>query len=106
VDGDEGAKLIVTQYLAGELVEGSKHEWRPAIYRQAGELLALLHKQFAVEDADFEAREREKSLAALAKPHRIAPDVLKRLLDGWSPGPRRPSPWCRPTATGSRATGW
>jgi thiamine kinase-like enzyme len=63
------------------LVEGSKHEWRPAIYRQAGELLALLHKQFAVEDADFEAREREKSLAALAKPHRIAPDVLKRLLD-------------------------
>jgi thiamine kinase-like enzyme len=81
VNGDEDAKLIVTQYLPGELVEGSDHETRPATYRQAGELLALLHKQFAVEDADFEARERDKSLAALAKPHRIAPDVAKRLRD-------------------------
>jgi aminoglycoside phosphotransferase (APT) family kinase protein len=81
VNGDEDAKLIVTQYLPGELVEGGDHEKRPATYHQAGELLALLHKQFAVEDADFEARERDKSLAALAKPHRIAPDLVKRLRD-------------------------
>ncbi|MFC5267318.1 phosphotransferase family protein [Kribbella qitaiheensis] len=86
VNGDEDAKLIVTHFLPGELVEGSDHEWRPDSYRQAGELLALLHEQLAVEDADFEARERERTLWWLDQPHRIAPDIAARLraeVEAW-----------------------
>jgi thiamine kinase-like enzyme len=86
VNGDEDAKLIVTHFLPGELVEGSDHEWRPDSYRQAGELLALLHEQLAVEDADFEARERERALWWLDQPHRIAPDIaalLRAEVESW-----------------------
>jgi aminoglycoside/choline kinase family phosphotransferase len=85
VHGDEQAKLILTRYLPGELVEGTDHERDPETYRQAGELLAQLHRQPAVED-DFEAGENEKALAWLAKPHRIAPDVvdqLRMLIGSW-----------------------
>jgi thiamine kinase-like enzyme len=86
VNGDEDAKLIVTHFLPGELVEGTDHEWRPDTYSQAGELLALLHHQLAVEDADFEAREREKALWWLDQPHRIAPDIaagLRAEVESW-----------------------
>lgn len=79
VHGDDHAKLLVTRYLPGELVEGSDHEWRPDTYHQAGKLLALLHTQHSVEDADFEARENAKSLAWLDRPHRITPEIATRL---------------------------
>jgi aminoglycoside phosphotransferase len=85
VHGDEQAKLLVTRYLPGELVEGTDHEHTPETYRQAGELLAQLHGQLAVED-DFEAGENQKSLAWLDRPHRIAPDVvdqLRALINSW-----------------------
>jgi hypothetical protein len=57
-DGD--AKLLVTRYLPGELAQGSEHEHLPETYRQAGRLLAELHGQFAVEDEEFELREKEE----------------------------------------------
>lgn len=88
-DGD--AKLLVTRYLPGELVQGSDHERLPAIYRQAGLLLAHLHEQFSVEDDEYEARENETALGWLDKPHRIAPDVTARLretVESW------PTPTC------------
>ncbi|GAA0956436.1 hypothetical protein GCM10009554_65910 [Kribbella koreensis] len=78
VHSDEQAKLLVTRYLPGHLVEGTDHEHNPETYRQAGELLAQLHGQSAVTD-DFEAGENEKALAWLSRPHRIAPDVVDRL---------------------------
>lgn len=81
VEADDDAKLLLTQYQPGELVEGGEHEWRPDTYIQAGRLLALLHEQLAIEDPDFEAREQRKALAWLAKPHRIAPDLADRLRD-------------------------
>jgi len=87
---DEAAKLLVTHYLPGDLVVGSDHERHPDTYRQAGELLARLHEQFAVEDDDFETRAKEKALDWLAKPHRIAPEVVARLsaeVESW-PTPR------------------
>ncbi|WP_242001032.1 phosphotransferase family protein [Kribbella orskensis] len=81
VHADEDAKLIVTRFLPGELVEGTEHEWRPDTYRQAGELLRLLHEQLAVEDEDFEARGQAKALWWLDQPHRIAPDIAERLRE-------------------------
>jgi len=79
VHGSADAKLLVTRYLPGELVLGSKHADDRSIYRQAGELLALLHAQVVVTDDDYERRENEKSLAWLCRPHRIAATTMERL---------------------------
>jgi hypothetical protein len=89
---DAEAKLLVTRYLPGELVLGSAHAGAPATYRQAGNLLALLHAQAAVTDEGYERRENEKSLAWLADPHRIAPSMVEQLQ-------AEIAKWPRPTAT-------
>ncbi|PYC68287.1 aminoglycoside phosphotransferase [Micromonospora arborensis] len=84
--GDSEAKLLVTRYLPGELVLGSEHANVPATYREAGELLALLHAQTRIVDADYEQRENEKSLTFLSGPHRIATSTVERLraeITGW-----------------------
>jgi hypothetical protein len=79
VHGSAEAKLLVTTYLPGELVLGSAHAGDPSAFRQAGELLALLHGQTAVTDDDHERRENEKSMALLNGPHRIAAATVERL---------------------------
>lgn len=76
---DVDAKLLVTDYLAGDLVLGSQAADAPATYRQAGRLLRVLHAQTAVTDDDYELRENRKSLAWLGGPHRI-PAAATRLL--------------------------
>ena len=86
VHADGEAKLLVTRFLPGGLVEGSDHERLPETYRQAGRLLAQLHGQCSAEDADFEAREQQKTLLWLNKPHRIAPPLtarLRELVQSW-----------------------
>jgi Phosphotransferase enzyme family len=87
VHADEGAKLLVTRFLAGRLVEGSDEEHLSGTYRQAGELLARYHGQLAQKDSgSFERRQKEKALAWLGRPHRIAPDVadsLAALIEQW-----------------------
>ncbi|MEV4640898.1 phosphotransferase [Actinoplanes sp. NPDC049548] len=90
VHGDPDAKVLVTRYLPGDLVLGSEHADDPRIYRQAGELLALLHAQDAVRDDTYEARANEKSLAWLDGPHRIAAATAERLraeIAGWPTPP-------------------
>ncbi|MEV6288651.1 phosphotransferase [Kribbella sp. NPDC051770] len=90
VDGDVEAKLLVTAYLPGELVEGTEHERLAATYEQAGQLLALLHGQLAVEDQEFEAAERERAFYWLSRPHRIAPADERRLrveVESWPTPP-------------------
>ncbi|HEY2792022.1 MAG TPA: phosphotransferase [Micromonosporaceae bacterium] len=77
--GDGDAKLIVTRYLPGRLVLDSDHASDPAVYRQAGELLALFHGQTEIADDDYEANENRKSFAWLDGPHRIAPETEHRL---------------------------
>ncbi|NUR97753.1 MAG: aminoglycoside phosphotransferase family protein, partial [Kribbellaceae bacterium] len=42
IHADDDAKLLLTRYLPGELVEGTPYEWAPEIYHQAGSLLAAL----------------------------------------------------------------
>jgi len=79
VQADAGANLLLTRYLPGELVEGGEHELLPDTYFQAGELLAQFHHQFAIDDEEFEAREKKKTLDALGKPHRITSELAKHL---------------------------
>ncbi len=49
------------------------------MYRQAGQLLAMLHAQLAAPDDSYEARENGKSLTWLRRPHRLDPDMQDRL---------------------------
>ena len=76
---DPGAKILVTRHLPGTLVLETTHVGDPAAYRQAGELLELLHTQLSVRDDRYEATENAKSLAWLDKPHGIAPEVEEQL---------------------------
>lgn len=81
VHADIAAKLLLTRYLEGELVQGSRDEWRSDTYRQAGELLALLHGQSAVQDCRYEAMAQRKALSWLDGEHRISPQVASRLRE-------------------------
>lgn len=87
---DAAAKMLVTGYLPGELVEGTAAEADPAIHRQAGALLAELHAQDERLDEDFEAQAQRKALWWLAQPHRIDPVSVQRLrrrVQGWPTPP-------------------
>jgi hypothetical protein len=90
VRADEGARLLVTEHLPGELVLGTPAADDPDVHRQAGELLALLHGQLAVLDETHEARENSRALAHPDRRHRIAPDLEERLraeIAGWPTPP-------------------
>jgi len=90
VRADAQAKLLLTRYLPGKLVEGTDHENDPDTYRQAGELLAEFHAQFAVPDEKHEARENHRSLNYLGKDHTIAPELTARLrseIESWPTPP-------------------
>lgn len=76
---DPAAKVLLLEFLPGSLVQGSQAERDPAIYRQAGVLLAELHGQAARDDDDYEARMNRKALALLDTGHRIAPETVERL---------------------------
>lgn len=90
VHADENAKLLVTSYLPGELVQGTSHEQSPDTYAQAGRLLAQFHGQISLKNDEFAAHEKEIALASLDKPHRIDPDTterLRRLVASWPTPP-------------------
>lgn len=76
---DDEAKLLLRQCLPGELVQGGPEEHVPDTYLQAGALLATLHGQLGVKDAEFESQANQKTLAWLDGPHRMAPDIVSRL---------------------------
>jgi hypothetical protein len=79
VHADVDAKVLLTRYLEGELVEGSPSAESPGVFRQAGVLLARFHGQLAVDDRDYEEGENRKILGRLAAPHRIAAETVDRL---------------------------
>lgn len=95
VHADEGARLLVTSYLPGQLVLGSGHDDEPDTYRQAAELLARFHAQTAVLDREYEKRGNDKALAWLSGPHRIAPAVVSELraqIVSWPTPPAKLTP--------------
>lgn len=78
VAADRPLGLLVLDYLAGALVEGTAHELSPDAHEQAGRLLRRLHDQAAVPDDGFpddgfEARDTAKAIARLDGAHRIEP---------------------------------
>jgi aminoglycoside phosphotransferase len=90
VNADDDAKLLLTRFLPGELVQGTPAEWALATYAEAGELLAQFHRQSAVLDDAHEASENRRTLGNLDKQHRIAPDLTARLqaeITGWPTPP-------------------
>lgn len=88
---DDEAKLLLREYVPGELVQGSPHEHSPDTYVQAGRLLAGLHRQLEVEDAEFESTANERTLAWLDGTHRIAPDLVSRLRTEIASWPSEPA---------------
>jgi hypothetical protein len=93
---DVDAKLLVTEYLPGDLVQGSAAASRMDTYAQAGELLRVYHDQAAVEDADYEERMNAKALSWFEGPHRVAPETVEELtamIGSWP----RVSAVCVPT---------
>jgi hypothetical protein len=76
---DVDAKILVTEYLPGTLVQGTVAAAEMDTYVQAGELLRAWHAQVAIEDPDYEPRMNAKALAWLEGPHRIAPDIAEEL---------------------------
>lgn len=78
---EAGASLLVTTFLPGRLVLGSPDQHDPGVFRQAGRLLALLHRQRDLQTVDpaYEPRENARLLAHLDGPHRIAPATVRRL---------------------------
>jgi len=79
VHGDAAAKVLVTEYLPGRLVQDDPAAADLDTYVQAGRLLALLHGQTSVEDAGYESRANAKAERWLAGEHRIDPDDVERL---------------------------
>jgi hypothetical protein len=105
VFADVPAKVLVTRFLPGVLVQGAEAESDPGIYRQAGELLRVFHGQAQVLDQGFEARARAKALWWLDRPHRIPAEAVARLREivaGWPAA----STVLVPMGTGSRGIGW
>jgi tRNA A-37 threonylcarbamoyl transferase component Bud32 len=95
VAGDEAAKLLVTRYLPGTLVEGSGAQDDPDTYRQAGTLLRRLHDQLAVHDDTWNDTFRARVERHLAQPHRIDPRIEERVreeVSGWPGGGARVVP--------------
>lgn len=76
---DEHARILVTEYLPGELVQGHPREADPDAYRQAGALLAALHEQDRRTDAEFNHARLHQALRWLDGDHRIPPETEQRL---------------------------
>jgi hypothetical protein len=76
---DDEAKVLVTEFVPGDLVLGHPSADAPDTYRQAGALLERFHRQSVVQDTGYEARENAKALNWLDQPHRIAADVEQQL---------------------------
>lgn len=75
----EAEQLLATEYLPGVLVEGTAAQRDPELYRQAGQLLARFHAQLTIEDPDYETHQRDRALAFLDRPHRIAADIEQQV---------------------------
>ncbi len=78
---DSEAKLLVTRYLPGVLVQGHPAEHEATTYTQAGELLAAFHAQHRQLDPDAERAQNTRTLAWLDGEHRIEPATVSRIRE-------------------------
>jgi len=73
--GDVAAKVLITRYLPGRLLEGTPAQDDPDSYRQAGGLLARYHRQISAYDAEWHDKFRVRVERFLDRPHRIDPEI-------------------------------
>lgn len=93
--GDEGAKVLVTRYLPGSLVEGTGAQDDPNTYRQAGSLLASFHGQLSLFDEEWNEAFRTRVERHLGLPHRIEREIVSRVhaeVSSWPGGGARVVP--------------
>lgn len=86
ISADVGARLLLARFQPGVLVQGTVHADLEDTYRQAGELLALLHDQHARNDSQYVQRQKDKALAWLGRAHRIDSSTTARLhneIESW-----------------------
>ena len=87
---DRDAKLLVTRYLPGVLVQDHPAEGAPDTYTQAGALLAAFHGQHRSVDPGFEDAQNRRTLAWLDAEHRIPgaeAAQVRRLITSWPTPP-------------------
>ncbi|UYO98313.1 aminoglycoside phosphotransferase family protein [Microbacterium sp. M28] len=70
-DSDLSLRVMVLDYLPGDLVEGTDAEHESSTYRQAGALLRRLHDLESRMDADVQSATAARALRWLDGPHRI-----------------------------------
>ena len=95
VHGDRAAKLVVTRFVPGHLVEGTDAQVDPDTFRQAGALLARFHGQCSTLDPDWHDRFRARVQRDLDRPHRIDPRVERQVraeVSTWPGGGARVVP--------------
>lgn len=102
---DADAKLLVTEYLPGTLVQGTAAAAEMDTYGQAGELLRVFHDQFAFEDPDYEPRMNAKALTWMDGRHRIEPAIeqeLRAMVRSWP----TPTAVCAPSHGDWQTRNW
>ena len=87
VHGDVAAKVVVTGFLPGHLVEGTAAQDDPDADRQAGALLAAFHGQATSFDPEWHDRFRARAERDLGRPHRIDPEIERRVREEVSAWP-------------------
>ncbi|GAB4007455.1 aminoglycoside phosphotransferase family protein [Glycomyces albus] len=102
---DVDAKLLVTEYLPGSLIQGTSAAAEMDTYEQAGELLREFHDQFAIEDPDYEPRMNAKALTWMDGRHRIEPEIeeeLRSMVKSWP----TPTAVCAPSHGDWQTRNW
>ncbi len=85
--GDVAAKVVVTRFVPGRLVEGTPAQDDPETYRQAGELLAAFHGQTSSFSPDWHDTFRGRLWRDLDRPHRIDPQIERQVREEVSTWP-------------------
>lgn len=87
---DRDARILVTTYIPGTLIDTGPLESDPAILRQAGEILAVLHGSDSMIDPTIEQNLMKAALRWLDRPNGIEPitaDRARAVLSAYQPGP-------------------
>ncbi|BDI21801.1 phosphotransferase family protein [Herbiconiux sp. L3-i23] len=90
VAADRDARVLLLDYLDGDLVDGTDSATAAEVHEQAGRLLRRLHAQEQRVDDGYEERATRKALADLDRPHRLThsqADAARAMLHAARPRP-------------------
>lgn len=90
IAADRASNVLIMEYQAGELVEGTPNEFDPDVHKQAGSILRALHSQTRCMDDVYEQRATATAIAWLDREHRVEPHAeaeARRVLGAYRPGP-------------------